>query len=236
MWDVSSDDARDHDEYTEATAPLDPLELAALRTVEAAASLYWQSLPDKPDMAVPVSQEGINAVQRALNAVQTGDARSPEVRKRLDTFENVLHWATASRFSGSLASPIGAGFLAVALVAVSLDETRLPGTQSRLLLVAGALALQALLFPIVARQPQFKLNALFLTGSKSRDQRFVHWLLTKGALIYTPVAAIRALIYGALIPFSIARHIMRRGQFAAVAALFAVHLALIAFAMNIPDG
>ncbi len=240
MCAVSSGDISQGERETDQKEPTAPppneQELAVLGAVEDAAERHWQALPDKPDMAVPVNQEGVDAVRLALESARASEPHHVEVEERLQTFERVVQWASSSRFCGSLSTPIGAALLAAIFIALALEEARLPGSRSRLMLFAGVLVLQALLFPSIARQPQVELNAYFLAGTKSRDERFVGWLLSKGALLYTPVSALRALLYGALIPISSASHMMRRGQFAAVAAILTLNFGVLVVAMNIPDG
>jgi len=233
--DISQDEGGS-DQAAPAAAPPSEKEVAVLKAVEDAAERHWQALPDKPDMAVPVDREGVNAVRLALEAAATSAPHHPEINERLQTFERVVQWASSSRFAGTLATPIGAVMAAVIFIAFALDETRLPGSRDRLMLFAAALVLQALLFPSIARKAQVELNADFLAGTRSLDERFVRWLLSKGALLYTPIATARALLYGLLIPISSAGHMMRRGYFAAVAAILLVNIAVLGVAMNIADG
>ena len=240
MCSVMSDKPGQDDQEPAEQGPLDePLsdgQLALLRAIDEAAARHWKALPDKPDMAVPVSQEGLNEVQAALDLACARLPRSPEVTERIRTFATVLDWAAQSRFCGTFASPVGAGLLAAILVALSLDPSRLPGAQSRLMLLAGSLSIQALLFPSIARQAQFAINARFLAGTLGSDERFVRWLVSKGALLYTPISLLRALLYGALIPLSLVRHLMRRAQFAAAAAVLVLNFMVVLLAANIPDG
>jgi len=202
--------------------------------VEAAAAEHWRPLPDKPDMAVPASAEGVQAVRSALDRARAMGPQHPDTQSRLRTFEGVLGWASQSRFCGTLAVPLGALAIAVLLAVQAFAEGRLPGTRNELLLYAGLLVIQASLYRLVARRPQFEINAHFLTDSPSRDERFVSWLLSKGALIFTPVALLRALLFGLLIPLAMVRHLVRRGLFFASALVLFANFAVVFTGINLP--
>jgi hypothetical protein len=211
-------------------------DLEALRIVEEAAAEHWRPLPHKPDMAVPASAAGIRAVRSALEEARELGPQHPDTLRRLSTFEGALDWATQNRFSGSLAVPLGAVGIAILLVVGAFAEGRLPGTRDELLLYAGLLVIQASLYRLCARRPQFEINAHFLTDNPSRDERLVRWLLSKGALIFTPVALLRALLFGLLIPGAMVRHLVRRGLFFAVALVLFANFAVVFTGRGLPRG
>jgi len=231
----SPDFQADDDEAVLATAP-GPGDMECLRLVEAAASEHWSALPDDPEMAVPTTPEGIDAVRKALAIARKMEPEHPDIVASLDSFEATLAWAGESRFAASLASPIGAAGVAVILAAQAFAEGRLPGTRNELLLYAAALTAHALLLPLFARHSQLDINARFLSGEQTLDERFVRWLLSKGALAFAPGALLRALLYGLLIPFSMLLHLVRRKRFLVAVVVVAADLGIAMLGHNLPRG
>jgi len=213
-----------------------PRDIEALQIVEAAAAEHWTCLPDKPEMAVPTTHEGVGAVREALRTAHTLEPEHPDILARLAGFEATLGWAGRSRFAASLASPVGAVGIAVVLVVQAFAEGRLPGTRNQLFLYAAAFAVHALLLPLCARRSQLEVNARFLAGEQTLDERLVRWLLRMGGLVFAPGALLRALLYGLLIPISVVRHLVRRRRFLVAVLVVAADLGIAVLGHSLPRG
>ena len=211
-------------------------DLEALRIVNEAAAAHWQPLPDRPEMAVPATAAGVEAVREALQLARRQRPTHPGTLEKLNFFDTVLEWATTTQFAGTVASPLGAVLIAMVLAVLAFAEGRLPGTRNELLLYASLLAAQAALYRQCARRPQFEINARFLADAPGNDERFVRWLITKNVLISTPVGLLRALLYGLLIPASMVRHLFRREYFLASALVIFANVTILITGTNLPRG
>ncbi|MBJ94418.1 MAG: hypothetical protein CMP23_08050 [Rickettsiales bacterium] len=200
--------------------------------VEAAARL-WEPLPNRPEMAVPINQEGIRAVQTAISSARSSGPLSDEEKELIERFEASLRWAARNSFAGDLATPCGA-LLIAAVLAWNSWQAAAPAL-SPALGAALLLAVHGLAWPVLARRQQAELMGRYLKGQHSIDERLVRWLLSKGPLAYSAATVLRALLYGALIPARAALHLLAGRRYAALAGLLVLNtIAAVEFATMQP--
>jgi len=198
---------------TSGAARDDAYNIEAELLVEQAAAQQWTPVPERDGQAIPTTTAAIVAMEDALRQARALGPADAETLRRLDLFEEVVTWARRTPFSGNLGAPLAASlFVLLCVIQWARDRTLLGLEGSDILPLAGLYLAATALYIWLARTPQVALNRQVIAGAQNLDQRFLQSLLKAGPLVAVPVAAVRSLVYGSIIPLFVVYHCVRRRQ------------------------
>jgi len=181
--------------------------------VEQTAAQQWTAVPDRDGQAIPTTTAAVVAMSDALRQARALEPSDAQTLHRLDLFDEVVTWASRTPFSGNVGAPLAASLFGLLGLIQWLRDRTLLGFQGEDILPLPALYLAcAALYCWLARTPQVALNRQVVAGARSLDQRFLQALLKAGPLVAVPVAAVRSVVYGSVIPLFVVHHCIRRRQ------------------------
>jgi len=196
-----------------ADQPEDQRNIEAELLVEQTAAQRWTPVPDRDGQAIPTTTAAVVAMADALQQARALEPSDPQTLRRLDLFQEVVAWASRSSFSGNVGAPLAASlFVLLGLIQWVRQRTLLGFEGNDILPLAGLYLASIALYLWLARTPQVALNRQVVAGTQSLDQRLMQTLLKAGPLVAVPVAAVRSVIYGSVIPLFVVHHCVRRRQ------------------------